>query len=439
MAASLANAPQDVLQSVVEAVANLYAGVSVGISIIEEHLGDHVFRWHALTGPLAQYRWETTPRDFSPCGTVIDRKAVQLMILPERHFAYIAYLKPQVVEVLLIPFSVREQLVGTVWLVSHDRGLQFDVEDEQTGQQLARVASEAYQVAASVEISKVGDRRTDQLLSVLASELCAPATGAEPVRRASKTAASGASGRRRGSPNLSNACDFGSKEMDPGCATIRWSAVAPGGQKRAALFVQRMRAGDQRALNELRDCTLDGLHALASTILKVEEDAEEVVSETYAQAWRQSERYDPERGSPIGWLMMICRSRALDRLRRSRARAAEQTFDGDLESLDGAPAQEDVLALFDEGSRLRDALALLSADRVRILRLAYFEGLSAGEIARRTQTPLGTVKSHIRRGLAQLRRTLEARVVSSQCLSSKPAARSSEDPLWPLGSPQRSS
>jgi hypothetical protein len=97
LAQVLADPPRDILQRLVEAALELCAAGSAGISIIEDHLGEKVFRWHALTGALAPHRWGTTPRDFSPCGIVIDRNATQLMHFPERQFPYVANVKPQVV------------------------------------------------------------------------------------------------------------------------------------------------------------------------------------------------------------------------------------------------------------------------------------------------------------------------------------------------------
>src|SRR5665213_1058618 len=168
LAQMLANPPRDILQRLVDAALDLCQGGSAGISIIEDHLGEKVFRWHALAGALAAHKWGTTPRDFSPCGTVIDRNAVQLMHLPERHFLYFANVKPQIVEALLVPFSERGQPVGTVWVVTPDDRRQFDAEDERLVKELGRFATEAYELASSVHTSKIHDRRKDEFLATLA-------------------------------------------------------------------------------------------------------------------------------------------------------------------------------------------------------------------------------------------------------------------------------
>src|SRR5689334_9149234 len=89
-----------------------------------------------------------------------------------------------------------------------------------------------------------------------------------------------------------------------------------------ALLVGDMRRGDRLALESLYDATVGKLYALASAMMRNAEDAEEVVCETYAQAWETASSFDPGRASVMGWLIMMCRSRALDSLRKRRARGA---------------------------------------------------------------------------------------------------------------------
>ena len=86
-------------------------------------------------------------------------------------------------------------------------------------------------------------------------------------------------------------------------------------------LVERMRGGHERALEELYDATVGKLYALASAILRSAVDTEEIVCETYAYAWANAARFDASRASALGWLLMLCRSRALDRLRQRRATA----------------------------------------------------------------------------------------------------------------------
>ena len=82
---------------------------SAGISILESDDRKPIFRWHATAGDFPAYLGGTTPRDFSPCGVVLDRNAPQLMTNPVRYYPYIAELSPHVAELLLIPFYERHR------------------------------------------------------------------------------------------------------------------------------------------------------------------------------------------------------------------------------------------------------------------------------------------------------------------------------------------
>jgi len=174
-------------------------------------------------------------------------------------------------------------------------------------------------------------------------------------------------------------------------------------------LVAAMREGRQTALEELYDATVDRLHALARAILRNAEDAEEVVCDTFSQAWTHAARFDPSRANALGWLMMICRSRALDRLRQRRAQRSGLAADLDsiAELADSAGGPEDLVALYESGGRVLAALERLGPERRRLVGLAFLQGLSHQEIAKTTKLPLGTVKSHVRRALAELRSALE--------------------------------
>jgi RNA polymerase sigma-70 factor (ECF subfamily) len=136
-------------------------------------------------------------------------------------------------------------------------------------------------------------------------------------------------------------------------------------------------------------------------------DAEEVVCDVYVQVWQTAQSFDASRGSVLAWLMMICRSRALDMLRqrRSRRERDRQTLP-EHPKLDGA-GPEDMLALFQEGTAVHRSLAQLTPLRQELVRMAFFKGLTHQEIAEATRLPVGTVKSHLRRSLLALREALE--------------------------------
>ena len=172
-------------------------------------------------------------------------------------------------------------------------------------------------------------------------------------------------------------------------------------------LVEGMARGNERALEGLYDATVGKLFALASAILRNVEDAEEVVCMTYAYAWANASQYDESRGNVLGWLLMLCRSRALDRLRQ-RNSSPQLAQSDELHAIPGEDDQpDDILLLMQQRSRVRAALAVLSPERRKLITLAFLQDLSHQQIAKTTGMALGTVKSHLRRALAQLREQLE--------------------------------
>jgi RNA polymerase sigma-70 factor (ECF subfamily) len=176
-----------------------------------------------------------------------------------------------------------------------------------------------------------------------------------------------------------------------------------------AAMVAQMRDGDESTLEEFYELTVSKVYAVAMAIVRHREDAEEVVCDTYLQAWNQAARFNAEQGTVLGWLTMMCRSRALDRLRQRRrysAPLAEEGTEAVAAVADDAVSPEQLVALLQDGTRVRAAVAALSPQRQRFISLAFLQGLSHEEIATRTGTPLGTVKSHVRRALSELRAAL---------------------------------
>ncbi len=151
---ALATSPEQILQQLVEAALDLCRAQSAGISLLEEENGRKIFRWHALAGQFAPHLWGTTPREFSPCGTVLDTDAVQLMSQLDRHFSYFADVEPRISEALLVPFHVGGVAVGTVWVVCHDQTRQFDAGDARVMSSLAEFAAAAYQALSETRALK---------------------------------------------------------------------------------------------------------------------------------------------------------------------------------------------------------------------------------------------------------------------------------------------
>ncbi|MEO6057253.1 MAG: sigma-70 family RNA polymerase sigma factor [Gemmatimonadales bacterium] len=178
--------------------------------------------------------------------------------------------------------------------------------------------------------------------------------------------------------------------------------------------VARAARGDEQAIGQLYDRYGSVLYAVAHRITGQRADAEEVVLEAFAQAWREAPRFEAGRGSVAGWLTMIARSRALD-LVRARSRRDRITATAAADRPDASPAMSsyrpDPASALDHDERRRQvgmALETLSPPQRQAIELAYFEGLSQSEIAARLQEPLGTVKTRVRLGMQKLRECLRA-------------------------------
>lgn len=178
LAQAMVNSPRELLQKLADVALDLCHAGSAGISIIEQDGDQQIFRWHALAGELASHLGGTTPRYFSPCGTVVDLNAVQLMSRLERHYRYFQAVKPQIVEALLVPFTVAGRTIGTIWIVAHTEERKFDAEDERLMTDLGKFAAAAYQLRLALEGSKDADRRKDEFLATVAHELRNPLAAA---------------------------------------------------------------------------------------------------------------------------------------------------------------------------------------------------------------------------------------------------------------------
>jgi RNA polymerase sigma-70 factor, ECF subfamily len=173
-----------------------------------------------------------------------------------------------------------------------------------------------------------------------------------------------------------------------------------------------MADGDESALARLYDRLSQRVHTLAYWILKDADDAEDVVEETFWQAWRTAGEFNRDRGTASTWILMIARTRALDRLRARRRRAERTSQAGAstlLDSLDGnSYAATEQPEHIEPERGLSQALSALPLEQRQALELAFFGGLSHAEIADRTKQPLGTIKTRIRLALEKLREKLSA-------------------------------
>ena len=174
---------------------------------------------------------------------------------------------------------------------------------------------------------------------------------------------------------------------------------------RAALA--RISGGELAALEELYDRYKTMAYSIAYRITNDATLAEDVVQDAFLGAWRNAARYVEGRGSVKTWLLSIVHHRSIDAIRRRRPTSELPEIDAGLpEALTLPDVWAEVSAGLDAES-VRQALVGLSDVQREALELAYFGGLTQQEIAERTGTPLGTVKSRMRLGLLAMRRSLE--------------------------------
>ena len=172
-----------------------------------------------------------------------------------------------------------------------------------------------------------------------------------------------------------------------------------------------MADGDESALAALYDGWAERIHTVAFWILKDPDEAEDVVEETFWQAWRMASRYDSQRGAGSTWLIMIARSRALDRLRVRRRWEDWSATTGNAGMLlektaVSAEIPDAHSERMERQAALAGALDGLPPEQRQVVELAFFDGLSHSEIADQIAQPLGTVKTRIRLAMQKLRQRL---------------------------------
>ena len=152
IAQHMADSPRSTLQKLAEVALEICSADSAGVSLLSKKTGD--FYWPAVAGAWRPHIGGGTPRNFGPCGVVLDRDSMQLFRHPERFYPYLAPISPPVTEALLTPFYVKGEAIGTVWVVAHSADRKFDGEDLRLIESLGRFAAAVYPLQAALDMEE---------------------------------------------------------------------------------------------------------------------------------------------------------------------------------------------------------------------------------------------------------------------------------------------
>ncbi len=169
LAQHMSASPDGILQQLADTALAVCRAHSAGLSLLEDSDQRTNFHWRAIAGQWAPHLHGGTPRNFGPCGTVLDRNAAQLCSHPERDFPYFGEVTPLLEEALLVPFYVKGEAVGTIWIVAHDASRRFDAEDLRVLTSLSTFAAAAYQTVqalnATHHIASIVESSDDAIVS----------------------------------------------------------------------------------------------------------------------------------------------------------------------------------------------------------------------------------------------------------------------------------
>lgn len=174
-----------------------------------------------------------------------------------------------------------------------------------------------------------------------------------------------------------------------------------------ALLIE-IAGGSRNAFESLYRATSSKLLSVCLRVVPDRAEAEDVLQEVYTTIWHKAHQFDATRASPIAWLAMIARNKAIDRLRAQPARGTLTAIEFADDIADGGASPMQTAVAADDRDRLEACMRQLDARRQSLIRAAFFDGSTYEELAQRIASPLGSVKSWIRRGLLQLRGCLEA-------------------------------
>lgn len=169
------------------------------------------------------------------------------------------------------------------------------------------------------------------------------------------------------------------------------------------LLLQQAAGGHTDALGKIYDRTRSAVYGMCLRILRHPADAEEAALDVYTQAWQAARHFDASRGSVTAWLLMMARSRSIDRLRSRARHHLCDALEAAPQLLATTPNPEQNALRAAEQQRIRQAMAQLPPAQRQVLELAFFYGFTHSELACKLNQPLGTIKTRVRAALSSLR------------------------------------
>jgi RNA polymerase sigma-70 factor (ECF subfamily) len=178
-----------------------------------------------------------------------------------------------------------------------------------------------------------------------------------------------------------------------------------------AQLLAQVAAGDQEAVEACLNRFSNLVWSLARRFTSSQVDAEDAVQEIFIDLWSSAARYDSSKASETTFVAMLARRRLIDRLRKSKRQpdTEELSAAADLQQTDLPPDA----AVKDDAARAARLIRTLKPEQQQVIKLAVYEGHTHQSIADALQIPLGTVKTHLRRGLLRVREAMQARDAES--------------------------
>ena len=166
--------------------------------------------------------------------------------------------------------------------------------------------------------------------------------------------------------------------------------------------------GNRKAFAELYDSTKSKLFAVSLRIVRERHIAEEVLQDSFVNIWNNAAKYATAKSAPMTWMTAIVRNRSLDIVRRPNVEIADEDDFFALNMEDATPGPQDQLEAGRDKVKIERCMKGLDGEQLQTISLAFFHGLTHSEVADHLGRPLGTVKTHIRRGLQKLKGCLES-------------------------------